>query len=59
MERAAAIDLTGMPKRGARQLLAQLKEEGLLSGTSSRSPLKWEIPGHAEPFYFPQLAPGV
>jgi hypothetical protein len=30
---------------------------GLLSETSSRSPLKWEIPGHAEPFYFPQLAP--
>ena len=30
---------------------------GLLSETSSRSHLKCEIPGHAEPFYFPQLAP--
>jgi len=59
LERADAIDLTGMPERSARRLLAQLKEEGLLSETSSRSPLKWEIPEHAEPFYFPQLAPGA
>jgi Fic family protein len=59
LERADAIDLTGMPERSARRLLAQLKEEGLLSETSSRSPLRWEIPEHAEPFYFPQLAPGA
>lgn len=58
LERAEAIELTGMPERSARRLLAQLKEDGLLSETSSRSPLKWEIPEHAEPFYFPQLAPG-
>ena len=59
LERADAIELTGMPERSARRLLAQLKEDGLLSETSSRSPLKWEIPEHAEPFYFPQLAPGA
>ena len=58
LERADAIDLTGMPERSARRLLAKLKEEGLLSETSSRSPLKCEIPEHAEPCYFPQLAPG-
>jgi Fic family protein len=59
LERADAIDLTGMPKRSAIRLLAQLKKEGLLSETSSRSPLKWDIPEYAEPFYFPQLAPGA
>ncbi|MGO1693274.1 MAG: hypothetical protein ACTHY7_09640 [Marinobacter sp.] len=58
LERAEAIELTRMPERSARRLLAQLKEDGLLSETSSRSPLKWEIPEHAEPFYFSQLAPG-
>jgi DNA-binding IclR family transcriptional regulator len=59
LERADAIELTGMPERSARRLLAQLKEDGLLSETSSRSPLKWEIPEHAEPFYFTQLAPSA
>ena len=59
LERADAIDLTGMPERSARRLLTQLKKEGLLSETSSRSPPKWEIPEHAEPFYFPQLALGA
>jgi len=59
LERADALELTGMPERSARRLLAQLKKDGLLSETSSRSSLKWEIPEHAEPFYFPQLAPGA
>ncbi|MFO8142401.1 MAG: Fic family protein [Marinobacter sp.] len=59
LDRADAIALTGMPERSARRLLRQLKDDGLLSETSSRSPLKWEIPEHAEPFYFPQLAPGA
>ena len=34
------------------------QDDGLLSGTSSKSPLKWEIAEHAEPWYFPNLAPG-
>ena len=46
-------------ERTARRLIAQLKEEGLLTETSTRSPLYWQIPEHAEPWYFPQLAPGV
>ncbi len=37
---------------------ALIKHE-LLDLASSRSPLKWEIPEHAEPYYFPQLAPGI
>ncbi len=58
LDRKQAIALTGMHERSARRLFNQLKQEGLLSETSNRSPLKWEIPEHAEPWYFPQLAPG-
>ena len=57
LKRAEAVDLCGMPERSARRLLSQLKTEGLLSETSSRSPLRWEIPEHAEAWYFPNLAP--
>jgi hypothetical protein len=46
-----------MPDRSARRLLSQLKADGLLSETSSKSPLRWEIPEHAEAWYFPELAP--
>jgi hypothetical protein len=59
LERADAIDLTGMPERSARRLHARLEEKDLLSETSSGSPLKWEVPKPAEPFCFPQLAPGA
>lgn len=57
--RSFAIEACGMPERSARRLLAQLKEEGLLSETSSRSDISWEIPHHAEAWYFPQLTPSV
>ncbi len=59
LDRKTAIELSGMPDRSARKLMAQLREEGLLSETSSRSPFQWEIPEHAEPWYFPQLIPGL
>lgn len=55
IERAHALELCAMPDRSARRLLSQLKSEGLLSETSSKSPLRWEIPEHAEPWYFPNL----
>ncbi len=55
IERAYALELCAMPERSARRLLSQLKSEGLLSETSSKSPLRWEIPEHAEPWYFPNL----
>src|SRR5690554_967788 len=59
-KRFIALAMTGTSEsRTARRLIKQLKDEGLLSETSSRSPLKWEIPEHAEPYYFPQLAPGI
>lgn len=59
LERATALELCGMPERSARRLLSQLKSEGLLSETSSKSPLRWEIPAHAEPWYFPGLIAGM
>ena len=59
LTRSLAIESCGMPERSARRLLAQLKEEGLLSETSSRSDISWEIPHHAEPWYFPQLTPSI
>lgn len=55
IDRAQALELCAMPERTARRLLSQLKSEGLLSETSSKSPLRWEIPEHAEPWYFPLL----
>jgi Fic family protein len=57
--RSEALELCAMPERSARRLLGQLKEEGLLSETSNKSPLRWEIPEHAEEWYFPALSPAV
>ncbi len=57
IDRAQALELCAMPERSARRLLSQLKSEGLLSESSSKSPLRWEIPEHAEPWYFPNLTP--
>lgn len=59
IERSQALELCAMPERSARRLLSQLKRDGLLSETSSKSPLRWQIPEHAEPWYFPELAPQV
>ncbi len=55
IDRAQALEFCAMPERSARRVLSQLKSEGLLSETSSKSPLRWEIPEHAEPWYFPNL----
>lgn len=59
LKRSLAIELCAMPERSARRVLRQLIDEGLLSETSSRSDLAWEIPDHVEPWYFPELAPGA
>ena len=55
IDRAQALELCAMPERSARRVLSQLKSDGLLSEASSKSPLRWEIPEHAEPWYFPNL----
>lgn len=57
IDRGQALELCAMPERTARRLLSQLKSEGLLSETSSKSSLRWQIPEHAGPWYFPGLAP--
>ena len=59
LARSTALELCAMPERSARRLLKQMREEDLLSEKNSRSPLYWEIPEHAEPWYFPQLTPDV
>lgn len=47
----------GLKLASARKLVQQLKEEGLLTETSSRSPLRWAIPEHTERYYLPELSP--
>jgi len=59
LERSTAIALTGMADRTASRLLSQLRNEGLLTQTTSKSPLQWAIPEHAEPWYLPLLTPGI
>ncbi|PCJ45207.1 MAG: cell filamentation protein Fic [Moraxellaceae bacterium] len=55
--RADMDKISGLSNSVTRKLVRQLKEEGLLTETSSRSPLRWAIPEHAERFYLPELAP--
>ena len=47
--------ISGLGSSVTRKLVQQLKAEGLLTETSSRSPLRWAIPGHAERYYLPGL----
>ena len=56
LSRARAHQLTALPERTARRLIAQLRQEGLLTQTTPRSPLSWSIPEPAEPWYLPTLA---
>jgi len=56
-ERQNMEEISGLGLSVTRKLIQQLKEEGLLTETSTRSPLRWAIPEHAERFYFPDLAP--
>lgn len=53
------VEIAGLSESVTRKLVGQLKREGLLTETSSRSPLRFAIPEHAEDYYFPQLTPRV
>lgn len=55
--RQEAFEVSGLGESVTRKLLQQLKEEGLLTEQTHRSPLRWAIPEHAESYYFPELAP--
>lgn len=54
-ERSDMEEISGLGLSVTRKLVQQLKEDGLLTETSSRSPLRWAIPDHAERYYFPEL----
>lgn len=55
--RSEITSISGLGSSVTRKIVQQLKEDGLLSETSSRSPLKWAIPEHAERYYLPELSP--
>jgi Fic family protein len=59
LSRSDAMALTGLKERSGRRLLSSLKSDGLISETSSKSPFRWEIPEHAELWYFPNLTSGI
>ncbi len=58
-ERSEMEEISGLGLQVTRKLVQQLKKEGLLTETSSRSPLRWAIPDHAERYYFPELTPNL
>jgi Fic family protein len=47
--------ITGLPERTARRVTHDLLEEGFLSSASPRAPLRFRIPAHAGPYFFPDL----
>jgi len=49
------IDWFWVSSSVTRKLVQQQKMEGLLTETSSRPPLRWAIPEHAERYYLPEL----
>lgn len=57
IEKSETAAISGLSDSVTRKLVQQLKAEGLLTETSSRSPLRWAVPEHAERYYLPQLVP--
>ena len=57
VERHEIFEASPYKERKTRQIIRDLKSDGLITETSSRSPLRWAIPEHAEPYYFPELTP--
>tara|TARA_R110002073_G_scaffold315814_2_gene488466 strand:+ start:84 stop:1304 length:1221 start_codon:yes stop_codon:yes gene_type:complete len=58
-ERSDMEAISGLGLSVTRKLVQKLKEDGLLTEASSRSPLRWAIPDHAERYYFPELTPAL
>lgn len=57
VERSQMEDLTGYKSTAARKLVQQMKAEGLLTETTSRSPLKLGLPKHFENYVLPGIGP--
>ncbi|MBB3048893.1 Fic family protein [Litorivivens lipolytica] len=57
VERRELFEASPYKERKTRQIISELKSDGLITETSSRSPLRWAIPSHAESHYFPELTP--
>jgi len=53
--RGEVARLTGLPERTARRLVHHLLDEGFLRSETSRAPLRFRIPAHAGPYFFPGL----
>ena len=59
VQRSQMEELTGYKSTAARKLVQQMKAEGLLTETSSRSPLKLGLPAHFEAYILPGIGPTV
>lgn len=57
IERGEAARITGMSVSGAREIVRQLLEEGLLLANSPKGPLRLGLPVKAVGHYFPRLYP--
>jgi hypothetical protein len=55
LPRGEVAALTGLEERTARRLIHSLVTEGFLISSSSRAPLRFRIPAHAAPYFFPDL----
>ena len=55
VKRGSIPEITGMNKNTARKLVQQMKEDGLLTETSTKSPLHIGIPDHIERYLLPGL----
>ena len=57
MSRRLARSICGMSERGARYLVAELLDRGLLESDSEKGPLRLGLPASVVPYYFPRLYP--
>ncbi len=57
VERGEAARITGMSTSGAREILRQLLDEGLLMSGSPKGPVRLGLPVRAVGYFFPRLYP--
>ena len=57
ISRGDAKRVTGLPERSARRVLSALKDDGLVTSKSHKSPVRFNIPPKVVGYYFPDLYP--